>query len=155
MKTLYLSLPLIKATSNFTTVLMETQSWNIKTWSEGTWLGMRRRRCLRWVLSRPEATWAGHGKGGGSGWFLSPAPCRKLSPWGWREWCAAVCTVGAMSTGLMSWPERWPCCPKPENTIEGKRFGDWYRVNICNIYQLCCSEVIGRPLFILRMPPLG
>lgn len=99
------------------------QSWNIKTWSEGTWLGMRRRRrCLRWALSRPKATWAGHGKGEGSGRFLSPAPCRKLSPWGWREWCAAVCTVEMMTTGLRNRPRRWPRCPKPKNTKQGKRW---------------------------------
>lgn len=134
-----LSLVLVKATSNVTTVHMEMQSWNIKTWSEGTWLGMRRRRrCLRWALSRPKATWAGHGKGEGSGRFLSPAPCRKLSPWGWREWCAAVCTVEMMTTGLRNRPRRWPRCPKPKNTKQGKRWISFHHLS--RISQLHWSE---------------
>lgn len=39
------------------------------------------------------AIWAEPGRAEVSGLCLSPAPCRRWSPWGWRGWCVDVAAV--------------------------------------------------------------
>lgn len=106
---------------------MDTQNWNIKPdlkargWGRGGGRG-------GW--GRAEATWAGRGRAGGSGPSLSLAPCRKLSPWGWRGWCGCARTAAMRWTGWRSWPGSPPRCLEPAHRgQEGEGGGTSHRLH--------------------------